>query len=87
MPDRRCVLDSLFSMVNPPGVSGDSDPWEGLGSGHVGGIQDAARLRVLLEAAGIRRVLLDPDLSSCPGRWEMDDLRRLAAQQERGVLR
>ena len=22
--------------VNRPGVSGDSDPWEGLGSGHVG---------------------------------------------------
>lgn len=58
---------------------GQAQPWM---------VMDTARLRMLLAVAGVRRVLLDPDLSSCPGRWEIEDLRRSATRQGgRGVSR
>jgi len=49
---------------------GPAQPWM---------VMDAGHLRALLAAAEVRQVLLDPDLTACPGRWETDDLRRLTA--------
>jgi hypothetical protein len=41
-------------------------------------VMDTERLRVCLAAAGVKEVLLDPDLSSSTGRWQLEDLRRFA---------
>lgn len=47
-------------------------------------VMDTARLRRHLAAVGVREILLDPDLTGSPGRWERADLARLAGGQADG---
>ena len=76
---RRCggepvavVFGSVARLVEQ---LGRTQPWM---------VVDAGRLRACLAAVGVHRMLLDPDLSGSPGRWELADLRRMAGEARSG---
>jgi len=60
---------------------------ENLGPAQPWMVMDSERLRECLAAVGVHRLLVDPDLRSSPGRWELSDLERLAAGTTREPTR
>lgn len=49
---------------------GSWQPWVALST---------ARLQELLGAAGVTRIVVDPDMASSPGRWAREDVKSFAA--------